>query len=984
MYHPAWIAVVSPDGKRLPAQTAATGRWPDGSLRWARVNCRLPLKANEKVVCRVQFGTDVEPSSAVPLNVAQTDARLMVIDGANRFTVNTKQFGLLQSAVINGRESGGSAPEGVVLTDDKGTRFTTAGVPPSSVTVEEWGPLQVVVRVAGDYADAEGTRYMSYITRLTFRQGSSRVGIAHTSINSYTATEFTEIQSLGFRLQGTAPFTKLGAELAGKERWASSTALTQWTADIFAPATPSLVADRLTGAFTVEGKQSVGFALRDCWQRWPKSFRVAGGALQVSLLPKLPPGASGEGMPHYLRYPFADGLYRMKWGMAFTEELSVDFADGGSAAEMSAETDLPVIAVLPAAYYAETKAAGMLAAPVAKQFAHWDAFVADGFARHMERKKKYREYGFLNYGDWYGERGRNWGNNEYDLAHGLFRQFLRTGNRAYCRWAQTAARHQADADCVHAYPDPAYVGSNHQHSIGHTGVWSERAKRATWTHRYDSHTSAENGHTWAEGMVDSWWLTGDPRAMESAIGLGEHIAWAMSPRFSRLGTHERSAGWSLKAILAVYAARPDPEYLAAAKRIAAVALREQDLEQSGTWPHLLPIDHAGGHRGAKGNNLFLIGVLLEGLKNYHEATGDPATERALIAGVDWMLKSFDPKVGGWPYSASATGEPFYPARTSLNLLVIDPIAYVGKLTGRKDCYEAVANAFSAILIDRAPANGKSLAQRLVNADTILALLQEHFAATDPKRGLELLSDDGFMDAIVRIPDAAGFRLRSPTTKVFHVRTTSGVPVLSGTRRPHGSRPKEMVTGTLVVTDTTGKEVARKEFSTDHPYDCQIPLPKAKGQVYRVTVTDDERGAWNLAGDGAQVVAEVVKGFSIGGVGRARYHFLVPPDCTAFSVRVEGVHTGEFGGIVVDPSGKIVAMHRGTNDGKTRLTWAVEEKQPAAAKPPVATLQVQPPPADRGKVWGLLLWANMDIRCGLAGVPPILSRCKEDWFQPPRN
>ena len=981
LYSPAWIAVLGPDGKQLPAQTATAGRWPDGSLRWVRVNCRLPLKANEKAICRIQFGSDVKPSSATPLAVVRADGLLTVTDGTSRFAINTKEFGLLQSAVIDGRKSGGFSPEGVILVDGQGTQFTTAGVPPSSVRIEEWGPLQVVVRVAGDYADAKGTRYMSYISRLTFRQGSSRVGIAHTNINSYTATEFTEVQSLGLRLQGAAPFTSLGAKLEGKEPWASDTALTQWTADIVASVLPpTLFPSRLTGAIMAEGKQPVGLALRDLWQRWPKGFRVADGTLQVSLLPKLPPGASGKGLPHYLRYPFADGLYRMKWGMAFTEEMTVDFAGGGSAAEMSAETDLPVIAVLPAAYYAETKAAGMLAAPVAKQFAHWDAFVAAGFARHMARKRQYREYGFFNYGDWYGERGRNWGNNEYDLAHGLFRQFLRTGNRAYCRWAQTAARHQADVDCVHAYPDPAYVGSNHQHSIGHTGTWSDRPKRATWTHRYDSHTSAENGHTWAEGMVDSWWLTGDPRAMESAIGLGEHIAWAMAPRFRRLGTHERSAGWSLKAILAVHAARPDPEYLAAAKRIAAVALREQKLDQGGAWPHLLPVDHAGGHHGAKGNNLFLLGVLLEGLKNYHEATGDPATERALIAGVDWVLKSFDPKVGGWPYSASETGAPFYPAKTGLNLLVIDPIAYVGKLTGRKDCYEVVANALSAVLIDRPPANGKSLAQRLVNADTILALLQEHFAATDPQRGLDLLSDDGFMDALVRTPDAAAFNLRSPTVKVFHVQTTGDTPVLTGARKPHGSRPKGMATGTLVVTDAAGKEVARKEFSTDHPLDCRIPLPKTKGQIYRVVVTDDERSAWSLAGDGLQVVAEVVKGFSLGGVGRARYHFLVPPDCSGFSVRIEGVHTGEFGGAVVDPDGKIIAMHRGTNDGKTRLTWAAEEKQ-AATKAPVATLKVQPSAAARGKVWDLLLWARMDIRCDLKGLPPILSCRKDDWFQP---
>lgn len=982
LYHPAWIGVLGPNGQRLPVQAAISARWPDGSPRWVQVTGRMPLKAKERAICRVQFGEEVQPSAAMPLAVDRGDGLLTVRDGANRFTINTRRFNLLQSAVVDGRESGGFAPDGVVLIDEAGTRFTTAGVPPQSVSIEQHGPLQLVVRVAGDYADGAGKRYMSYITRLTFRPGSSRVGIVHTNINTYTATEFTDIQSLGVSLVGAAPFTRLQGRVAGEGESAAGRALAQWTADDMAldngaERTPG----RLTGAIVAEGERPVTAVLRDCWQRWPKAFALVDGALHISLLPKLPSTRFGEGMPHYLLFPFVDGFYRMKWGMAFTEDMTVDFAGSGSLPELTAEVELPVVGVLPAAYYAETQAAGRLAAPMGKQFAHWDAYVADGFARHLQRKETGREYGFLNYGDWYGERGRNWGNNEYDLAHGLFHQFLRTGNRAYLRWGQVAARHQADVDCVHAYPDPAYVGANHQHSIGHTGTWSDAPKRATWTHRYDAHTSAENGHTWAEGMVDSWWLTGDPRPMESAIGLGEHIAWAMAPQFRKLGTHERSAGWSLKAILAVYAACPDPAYLAAAKQIAAVALAEQKLDRGGAWPHPLPIDHAGGHPGAVGNNLFLIGVLLEGLKDYHEATHDPATARALIAAVDWVLKSFDPTVAGWPYSASETGEPYYPPSTGFNLLVIDSVAYVGKLTGRADYSEVAAKAFAAILTERAPAMGKSLAQRLVYAGTTLAYLQEYFATADPERGGLLLSDDGFMDAIVRIPDAARFSVRSPTVKVFHVQTTGAAPVLTGGRTPHGARPKEMSSGTLVVTDAAGAEVARQDFDTDRPYACRIPLPGLAGGVYRVVVTDDERSVWTFAGEDVGVVAEVVKGFSIGGVGRSRYHFRVPVDCTVFSVRIEGVHPGEFGGAVVTPGGAIAALYRGSNDGNTQLDWAQDKAGKALGHAPVAVLAVEPAAADRGKVWDLLLWAKGDIRCELQGMPPLLSCRQGDWFLP---
>ena len=107
----------------------------------------------------------------------------------------------------------------------------------------------------------------------------------------------------------------------------------------------------------------------------------------------------------------------------------------------------------------------------------------------------------------------------------------------------TAARHQADVDCVHAYPDPFYVGSNHQHSIGHTGTWSQNPRYATWSHRYDSHTDARNGHTWVDGLTNAWLLAGEARVMESALGVGEHITWAMSRSFDRLErTSVRQAG----------------------------------------------------------------------------------------------------------------------------------------------------------------------------------------------------------------------------------------------------------------------------------------------------------------------------------------------------------------------------------------------------------------------------------------------------------
>ncbi|MGI6610676.1 MAG: hypothetical protein ACOX4G_09230 [Limnochordia bacterium] len=116
----------------------------------------------------------------------------------------------------------------------------------------------------------------------------------------------------------------------------------------------------------------------------------------------------------------------------------------------------------------------------------WDRFVSESYLGHIGKKTSAREFGYLNYGDWFGERGRNWGNNEYDLAHGFFMEFVRTGDRRYYRLALAAARHQADVDIIHAYPDPTYVGANAEHSVGHTGAWSQHLPHATWSKAFDA------------------------------------------------------------------------------------------------------------------------------------------------------------------------------------------------------------------------------------------------------------------------------------------------------------------------------------------------------------------------------------------------------------------------------------------------------------------------------------------------------------------
>ena len=995
------IRVLNPAGTEVPSQRTVTSFWPDNSLKWVLIDFATALAAREERSFEVEFGSEVEASApASKLHVKTDEEQITVITGPLRAVIGKKRFNILRGVWLDrdgdGRFSAtervaNSATGGIRLKDELGRVFTAANVAPESVTIEEQGPVRVVVRAEGDYADADGNRYMHYVSRLTFRAGSPCVTVAHTHINTYLDTEFTDVTSLELPFEWSEGLSQATFHVSG------ASAPRSW--DLQNQSSPRLFQlDDLRYSLQPEGGTQEGhcpgtatfsgvsrgasLVVHEFRERWPKALTAAPDGFTVELLPEQPGPDFGKDLPHYLRFPFVEGKYRFKWGMSFTERITLDFSGKTPVASLRAEANQMVVAVLPAAWHAETKALAPLAIPQANQFAQWDSFIAKSFAAHMARKERNREYGYLNYGDWYGERGRNWGNNEYDLAHGLFMQFARTGERAYYRWALTAARHQADVDCVHAYPDRFYVGANHQHSIGHTGTWSQVPARATWSHRYDAHTAAMNGHTWAEGMIDAWSLAGEPRVMEAALGLGEHITWAMSKSFTKLGTHERSAGWSLSAILAIYRATGDPLYLEAADHIAEVALQGQKFDDGGAWPHPLPRDHAGGHRGARGNNLFLIGILLSGLEEYHAVTGRQNVRESIIAGTRWVIKSWDERAAGWPYSAATTGEPFYPAKISLNPLVVKAVAYTGHLTGEEKFIHITETAMDAVVQDGPQSFGKSLAQKMVFSSTALALLQKWYTEHGQDEGLAVMDGTNSEKRLLRIMDSDQFQVRAPDEKLFLVRRTGDAAKLTMLRRPHGAKSKDWPTGTLEVRNADAAVLVRDEFSTDGKHEFRSDLPPGKpGDIFRVVIRDDQRSVWNVAGENVSVMAQTSADFRIGSVGRARFHFFVPRGTKTFQIRLLGVHGGVYGGAVLSPEGEVVESHEGENPGQVQLPWARKTPGTAPSKHPErGELRIHPTPEQTGKVWAVVLWAAGDIGCELLGIPPYLALHRDDCFE----
>jgi len=829
---------------------------------------------------------------------------------------------------------------------------------------------------------------MRYVTRLTFLAGSPVVTVAHTHFDNFLETEFTDFTSLTMSVRLPSGISSVGLLTGSDQKLLQGPALSLFQSDEnHAHATlekEGAELGRCPGSIEIQsGKGAMTAALHSFWQRWPKAITAKGNEITFGLLPSQPSPQYGADLPYHLMFPFVSGKYRMKWGMSFTEKISFDFSGKSSLAELAAEANVPVIAVVPADWYADSQALGEMAKPMGKQFAQWDDYVAQSFKLHLQRRDEQREYGFFNFGDWFGERGRNWGDNEYDRAHCFFMQFARTGDRNLYRVALDAARHQADVDTVHDYPDPYYIGGNHQHSIGHTGVWEGPADppQATWSAPYDMHTDAQNGHTWSSGMCDAWFMSGDARVMDAALEEAEHITWAMSPAFKELGTHERSAGWSLVAIMALYRATYDTAYLEAAKRIVAVALKEENWQSGGIWPHKLPLDHSGGLPGLIGNNNFLIGILLGGLKAYEGETGDPDVYAALDAGAKWMVKSFDTKTGEWPYSSSPGGKAIYtfPGGTkTLNALIMSPVAYIGVANNDPAALAVAESALrSMVNVGGLNAMGKPLAETMFFTPETLGLLQKFYRMNNPAEGLSLLdgSDQDMLKFLSVAEDAKRQAVREPDEKTFFVRLIEPTCDLMIRRTPAGAGPRRAPTASVKVFDSKGGLLLDKTCSTDLAAEFNVKLQGKAGDVYRVEINDDQRGAWNATGDGLQSIMLTRKGFGISSVAHARYSFFVPAGTEHFQIRLTGLHYGPFGAIVYDPEGRFVGMKMGTNTAGLLVgNTAIKNK-------PEEIIQVQPKAGMTGKGWSMMLWAGGDEGIELQGIPPYLATSAKELFNP---
>ena len=625
------VSLVDAAGRPVPARLLPASYWPDGSIRWLTVS----------------FAADTDPARPV---------RYTLVSGPS----SGRGAGKGAAAPLPAMPAGDLEIDARVL-DAGGKAFTTG----RAISRGRQDALRRDAFLEGDFTGPEGGKPFQFRREITTFAGQPWARVRFSILNGRVEDVTTLLQGAGLRL----PLSGEGALQGSFDGRPLQT-----VAD---PDSFELLQDKddhftlKAGADAARGEHSLGFAtarragrqmsvfVKDFWQTYPKGLAIKPDGLHVRLLPVLPEDAyakESEDAEALIRlyYPYVGGKYRIKRGMEFTTELYVLMeekapADPASLRRWADWFQKPLFAAATPETYCASGAFGPVEARAPGRFDAYNQLAERGFERIEQNRLQKHEYGWMNYGDWHGERHFNWGNNEYDLQWGLGLEFARSGDLKYLWRGAQAAWHTSTIDTIHVPWPGRMVGMVYAHSVGHTGGHFD-PKDARFRklgnvfglanpdapNPFLSEVVDPGGHTFKGGDFLYAMLLGEPYLLEVAEQSVGYQAAHMTPNF-RFGI-ERAAGWPLTNAVEAYENTGNPFYLNAARLYVEKVVAQQDPQTGDFRLNYGPPEcfHTPPHVGGKA---FATGVLLYGLMRYHMQTREPAAKECLVRSARWLANT---------------------------------------------------------------------------------------------------------------------------------------------------------------------------------------------------------------------------------------------------------------------------------------------------------------------------------------------------------
>lgn len=942
------LQVLSPDGQEVPAQFSVISRWPDRSFKYVLAQFSARLKAGEKAVYKLRAGQGVRHRPMARLKLQDSPEVIRIQSDCLTAEIDKKNFNLLKNIVVNGQPVGSFGPDGLTMIDENGRKFTSSGTPPNAVTVEEFGSERAVVRVEGKLAPLNGGETLRYAARLFFMTKLPLVQIQITMLDAHLKHEFFDINELYVKFDPAFTPKQISAGIRNNKPVRNNILrnFDEKTFQVGASTRPNPP----LGWFEVaeSRKRRFNFSIGEMARRWPKGVLLQDGQVKIELLPPLPDHNFALDLPQHLAYPFCEGKHRLRWGLAFTENLLFDFGGAQPVALPAAETDLPVIAVIPAEWYSKTGTWPGIDLPEPQL----DARYAQMLQNVLASRDADREYGYSNYGDWFGERVRNWGNNEYDTAHGYFTAFVRTGNREFFRLGAAAARHQGDVDLLHVYGDPRHVGGNFVHGIGHSG--SPDLPTAYWSFsvKHGASVTARNGHTWVRGMCDFWQLSGDARVGDCVLLAGEQIL-RQSRMQKGMEKQTRRTAWPQVALCSLYSTFPDPAYLTGSAKYAAMHAREQ--HKDGGWPTTI----ARLGEDVQGDTAFMFGLAAYAMCRHHELTGDPVTAQSLIAAARRIYAVYDHNTRGVPYdfSTDLTRKGFQTMAFCSYLGSV--LSYAALLTDDADLHRAAVELWEMELSRGFNVKKDMSIVLAMQSDAIKWITQWY--RKHPKQPLPRYNREKFTQAYMAgiTPE---FRARGTDPITFKIVNSKGGAV--------EIKREILAQGdvSITLTGVQGQTIFSTEGQTDKTV-WNLPIPSDAGAILTLTIRDDNQSFWDVkTTSGAPVFIQLAGDTRFRRPNFRRYYFTVPAGTRKFAVRLIPGNVGFVQGVIRRPDGTVAAEAEG---GKFAISKPGPENPAAASAIPRVEV-VTADTTNTDSVWSIDFAVLIDGGVAFEGIPGYVS------------
>ena len=622
------------DGQEVAAQFEVTARWPDASIKWLLISFLADVPAQGTATYTLEFGKQVKRSPDTGMVAIKSD-KGVVFPNARLDQQGRVHF------------QGKVCETSLIDVGDKDARPRTDAL----VTIESNGPVRAVVKVVSTLTKEDGSASFTIEKRIEAWRDVPFIRVRHTFLNSLSDT-FTNIDQLSYIVSNAEPNWDALREDGAAVRLTPGGSVQQHFDSEF-ESNKKKLKGRLNGSIIGLTDDGLAVAVRDFWQNYPKAFSVTNKAMVIGLCPSFEPGLYDsfpfEREGHQLYYYLRDGHYRFKSGMAKTHEMLIGSGTRQEREAMCKIFQRPLIATAPPEWYCKSKALYDIAPRNPKQFKLYEEGVDHNLAHYKLSRERQHDYGLMNYGDWYGERGANWGNVEYDTQFSFFQEYVRSGNAEAFFLGEATELHNRDIDTRHWTPDPKERGLVYVHQMGHVGGYYTKSVPGTLG---IPKAGGSIGHAWAEGHFAHYFLTGDRRSFDTGKLISDffiHKHLAKPYDFSSC----RVPGWHLIMNSVAYASTGDPYYLNASRVIVDRVLENQDKlplpmpehqiqkgmrsHQIGGWTRQMVPGHCRCTPRHRGNAGFMVAVLLSGLKYYHDVTGDPRVKECIIRGAHYLL-----------------------------------------------------------------------------------------------------------------------------------------------------------------------------------------------------------------------------------------------------------------------------------------------------------------------------------------------------------